>query len=126
MRILKLKFACSCLIRFYLKKYINLATKKNMKKFLISLISILMLFGSLHAEPVTPEKAKQLAHHFMVQQVSVEVAHNTLKMKSASVLNTNEAELISNQQEFYIFNHGNDQGFVMRAADCRGSLMLGY
>src|SRR5574344_139403 len=62
----------------------------------------------------------------MVQQVSVKVAHNTMKMKSASVLNTNEAELISNQQEFYIFNHGNDQGFVIMAADDRVAPILGY
>ena len=87
------------------------------------LFSLLMFFLGLgllaQAAPVTQQEAQQAAAKFLL---SKQIASNNIKPASLSVNKLKG----SNQAAFYIFNVGDNQGFVVVAGDDRINPILGY
>ncbi len=87
------------------------------------LFSLLMFFLGLgllaQAAPVTQQEAQQAAAKFLL---SKQIASNNIKPATLSVNKLKG----SNQAAFYIFNVGDNQGFVVVAGDDRINPILGY
>ena len=81
------------------------------KNILLSLLMLFMSIGLLaQAAPVTQQEAQQAATKFLL---SKQIAGNNIKPATLSVNKLKG----SNQAAFYIFNVGDNQGFVVVAGD---------
>jgi len=90
-----------------------------MKKTLLCLLSCLWIAVSAEASPIGKQKAQAIAHSFLTEK-GVKV--DCLK-SSAEGLATPAAD---GSRPFYVFNNGNNKGFVIVSGDDRAPKILGY
>ena len=94
-----------------------------MKKFYISLLTIIFAALQITAAPIDPEKALEIANDFWTSKVSVlsrlVPADAALK---APALGTSPKE----DEAFYIFTGTDNNGFVIVSGDDRLSPIVGY
>lgn len=86
-----------------------------MRKFYFCTAAILMVSASLFADPVDLQKAKSIAQRFMTDGQTPELVQPT------TTRNVNDKN-----QPLYIFNRGNNQGFVIVSGDNCMPEVLGY
>ena len=87
-------------------------------------IAILMLCMSMafiaNASPITIEQAQQEAAQFVLKKKKEQLKLNVAKRANKTL------KASSNDAAFYIFNVGNNQGFVIVSGDDRTNPILGY
>ena len=87
-------------------------------------IAILMLCMSMafiaNASPITIEQAQQEAAQFVLKKKKEQLKLNVAKRANKTL------KASSNDAAFYIFNVGNNQGFVIISGDDRTNPILGY
>ncbi|MBQ2215793.1 MAG: C10 family peptidase [Prevotella sp.] len=90
-----------------------------MKKFLLFLVVYLMTILGVNAAPVGRQKAQAIARNFMEERgMSVTKLHS-----SAERLAKVKAD---GTQPFYVFNNGQNGGFVIISGDDKAPAVLGY
>ncbi len=94
----------------------------NSKRLFLLLLACVTSILSVLAEPITQEQARQKAERYLYNRIG---SH-----KLAPVVNKRKLapRAISTQQDvtYYAFNRGDNQGFVLVAADDRVDGVLGY
>lgn len=92
-----------------------------MKKLLTALLTLMMLCGThAWAAPVSYQQAKQTANSFM--QAKQMVAPGKMKMAYKAPSATTQTDAAS----YYVFNNGDNDGFVIVSGDDRTTQVLGY
>ena len=92
------------------------------KNRLFVLLMLLMSVGLLaQAAPVTQEQARQEASRFLLNK---QKSNHSLKFATKG--NKTLEAAASNEAAYYVFNIGNNQGFVIVAGDDRINPILGY
>jgi len=98
-----------------------------MNRFFTLFFVAFVTLSGIFAAPVNPDRAKQTAANFLIQKSTMATSGNkNLKMLKAPNLKQVGDELAVANQQFFVFNHGNDQGYVIVAADDRAYPILGY
>lgn len=89
-----------------------------MNKIFTFILAVFFLFNGLLAAPITSDKAKLIATTFLIERSSVATSGNmSLKMLKSPDLQQISDELTLANQQFYVFNHDNDRGFIVISAD---------
>ena len=90
-----------------------------MKKTILCLLSCLWIALSADATPIGKQKAQAIAHNFLTEKgVSVERLQS-----SAEGLTAISAD---GSRPYYVFNNGENKGFVIVSGDDRAPKVLGY
>ncbi|MDD4373713.1 MAG: thiol protease/hemagglutinin PrtT [Bacteroidales bacterium] len=98
-----------------------------MKKYLLSLIILLLGWYSASAHSVSPEKAKQVAINFLKSEASTHHADKVelLRIYTASIQQYTNPQILEDTPLIYLFAE-NNQNFVLVAADDVSYPVLGY
>ena len=103
-------------------KNITNSTNKHMKK-LIKISIFIFVFGmfglNLFAKNVSPETAKTVAINFYKEKVGSAITDNNLISETFTITN-------NKMPVYYIFNIGNDKGFVIVSAVDNVSPVIGF
>ncbi len=94
----------------------TIKTKKNM---LFILFALLTVSVSTNAQQLTEQQALQNANEFLVKRGRPNKISAKRSMRKAKAHNSQEAA-------YYVFNVGNDEGFVIASGDERTEKILGY
>lgn len=92
-------------------------------KFIAVLVMCMSLGMISNAAPVTVEQAQQEAANFVLKK---QAAVRSLKMASCANKQLKAASTTSNEAAYYVFNIGENQGFVIVSGDDRTNPILGY
>ena len=87
-----------------------------MKKELLTIAAFVALFQSAWADPVDLSRAKEIAAAYMSDGETPELVETTVSKRSVA----------NDNAPLYIFNRGNNQGFVIISGDDCLPLVLGY
>lgn len=94
-----------------------------MKKFFLLIIEMCLTCSALMAEPVSKQKALQIASQVMGTKIG---------MKKASALNTMKAEVVFGRMDakgnpyLYAVHRNGSEGYVLVSGDDRYATVLGY
>lgn len=87
-----------------------------MKKRLVTILTILSTASAIWADPIDLAKAKRIATAYMSEGTTPEAVTSEVKTRNTTTANA----------PLYIFNRGNDQGFVIVSGDDCMPEILGY
>ncbi|MBR6947877.1 MAG: Spi family protease inhibitor, partial [Muribaculaceae bacterium] len=91
-----------------------------MKKFLL-LLSVFALFSqNIDANPITVSQATAIAKQFGSNPLSFRASNN------ADMQLNYVGRNLKGQNDYYVFNRGNNEGFVIVAGDDMSTPVLGY
>ena len=93
------------------------------KKVLATLVAFLAVVTQAAAGPVTREQAKEFAVYFLQEKgvaLQGELSVIDGPVRAADMRNSNAA------QSYYVFNNGQNGGFVIVSGDNRTQMVLGY
>jgi methionine-rich copper-binding protein CopC len=98
-----------------------------MKKYLLSLIILLLSWQAAFAHPVSSEKAKQVAINFLKSEVSLYHSEDVVLLKtySAPIQQYANPQILEDTPLIYLFAD-NQQNFVLVAADDVAYAVLGF
>jgi hypothetical protein len=105
--------------------YAFITKSKGMKKLYLLSIS-LFVFISLFAKDVDKDYAMQVAKNFYLQNTQGEVSDVTLNLVYECKANQNVGRVSDGSPIYYVFNVGNNQGFVIVTGDDLVQPVIGY
>ena len=94
-----------------------------MKRFILLSLSVVLGLAVASAKPRSEQQARQLAADFL-SSLSASGVHRAPSVVAARAIQWNISE--SEEPAFYVFNRGEDDGFVIISADDRAYTVVGY
>lgn len=91
---------------------------------LLLIVALALSVATANADPITREQARQKAQTFMLQQNSRSLLSPVVNHRKLSPRRANAAA--SATSEYYIFNKGTGEGFVIVSGDDQTEPILGY
>lgn len=100
-----------------------------MKRFILSIASLLIVSAAALANPITPRQAQQIAKSLFERSplrssAPITLSYTRTSQSAAATLRSTAAGAAQNY--YYVFNRGNNEGFAIIAADDRAPEVLAY
>ena len=98
-----------------------------MKRFYISLLTIIFAAIQIIAAPVDPEKALEIANDFWANNISLKKSIRSRLVPAEGVLKTSSPTSSSKEQAaYYVFTETENNGFVIVSGDDKLNPIVGY
>ena len=96
------------------------------KDLFLSIMTIALVGSAIHAAPVDPDRALDIARDFAGNATSRQIMRKSKAASPRMTLAYTHKDSATDIDAFYVYNRGTSDGYVMVSGDDRAPLILGY